>query len=109
MGKSRITGMGILLLILLVISLIISACSKAPETAVKPAGPAKIKVGLVFDVGGRDLGDAAATAKLVSDATIRLRGSFRLLATRWLWRLPVLSGTGTAVGRLCRFAGLYPH
>ena len=53
MGKSRITGMGILLLILLVISLIISACSKAPETAVKPAGPAKIKVGLVFDVGGR--------------------------------------------------------
>ena len=53
MGKSRITGMGILLLILLVISLIISACSKAPETAVKPTGPAKVKVGLVFDVGGR--------------------------------------------------------
>ena len=53
MGKSRITGMGILLLILLVISLIISACSKAPETAVKPVGPAKVKVGLVFDVGGR--------------------------------------------------------
>ena len=53
MGKSRITGMGLLLLIILVISLIISACSKAPETAVKPTGPAKVKVGLVFDVGGR--------------------------------------------------------
>jgi len=53
MGKTRVTGMSILLLILLVMSLIVSACSKARETGAKPSGPAKVKIGPVFNAGGR--------------------------------------------------------
>lgn len=39
--------------VVLAMTLVLAGCGKAPETQAKPEGPAKVKVGLVFDVGGR--------------------------------------------------------
>lgn len=53
MNKLRVSVTVRFGMIILMLALILSGCSKTPETPAKPAGPAKVKVGLVFDVGGR--------------------------------------------------------
>ena len=53
MKKTRHSGRVLFGAVLLAFALILSGCSQAPETPAKSAEPAKIRVGLVFNVGGR--------------------------------------------------------